>query len=140
LKLQQFGSLTFILPTKKTIAHGVSYSCFGVLMQDAVLFVIAKIGWKTTLSHCLHLWRIITIETPAVWLTYFCLANLLDHFTSSQLYLHWCTHARCSAFCSCKNQLEDNLSHRYHLWRTITIETLAVWLTYFCLANFCLAN
>jgi hypothetical protein len=46
LKLQQFGSLSFILPTKKTIAHRVSSICFGVLMQDAVLFEVAKIGWK----------------------------------------------------------------------------------------------
>jgi hypothetical protein len=75
LKLQQFGSLTFILPTKKTIAHGVSSICFGVLMQDAVIFVIAKIGWNTNLSHRYHLWRTITTETPAVWLTYFGFAN-----------------------------------------------------------------
>jgi hypothetical protein len=76
LNLQQFGSLPFVLPTKKTIAHRVSYICFGVLMQDAVLVVVvAKIGWNTNLSHRYHLWRTITIETPAVWLTYFYLAN-----------------------------------------------------------------
>jgi hypothetical protein len=75
LNLQQFGSLSFVLTTNKTIAHRVSYICFGVLMQDAKLFVIAEIGWNTNLSHRYHLWRTITIETPAVWLTYFCLAN-----------------------------------------------------------------
>jgi hypothetical protein len=75
LFLKQFGSLNFILPTKKTIAHRVSYICFGVLMQDAVPFVVAKIGWETTFSHCYHLWRTFTIKTPEVWLTYFCLSN-----------------------------------------------------------------
>jgi hypothetical protein len=75
LNLMQFGSLNFILPTKKTIAHRVSYICFGVLMQDAVLFVVARIGWNTTLSHRLHFWRTITIESLAVWFTYFYFAN-----------------------------------------------------------------
>jgi hypothetical protein len=45
LNLKQFGSFSFVLPTKKTIAHRVSFICFGVLMQDAVLFEVAKIGW-----------------------------------------------------------------------------------------------